>query len=131
MRYKLPYFPRISHLNLQLEFCIQIRISSYNLLKCDNIHFLDASSHLYNRVCPSVRPSVGPSVGWSVRRSVRPRVTLSSKTRKLIADNVISSSYDHFIIMRTHCWTYGPCSTQIMNLDICSRAQTIRLFKLN
>ena len=23
--------------------------------------FLDASSHLYNRVCPSVRPSVGPS----------------------------------------------------------------------
>ena len=32
---------------------------------------LDASSHLYKRVCPSVRPSVGPSV------------TLSSKTRKI------------------------------------------------
>jgi len=28
--------------------------------------FLDASSHLYNRVCPSV----GRSVGWSVGRSV-------------------------------------------------------------
>ena len=28
--------------------------------------FLDASSHLYNRVCPSVRPSVGRSVGPSV-----------------------------------------------------------------
>ena len=26
---------------------------------------LDASSHLYKRVCPSVRPSVGPSVGPS------------------------------------------------------------------
>ena len=25
--------------------------------------FLDASSHLYKRVCPSVRPSVGWSVG--------------------------------------------------------------------
>ena len=25
--------------------------------------FLDASSHLYMRSCPSVRPSVGPSVG--------------------------------------------------------------------
>ena len=24
--------------------------------------FLDASSHLYNRVCPSIGPSVGPSV---------------------------------------------------------------------
>ena len=27
--------------------------------------FLDASTHLYMRVCPSVRPSVGP---WSVPR---------------------------------------------------------------
>ena len=30
--------------------------------------FLDATSHLYKRVCPSVRPSVR----WSVRRSVTP-----------------------------------------------------------
>ena len=35
--------------------------------------FIDASSHLYNRVCPSVGLSFGRSVG----RSVRPRVTLS------------------------------------------------------
>ena len=28
--------------------------------------FLDASSHLYKRLCPSVRPSVGRLVGWSV-----------------------------------------------------------------
>ena len=38
----------------------------------NNTPFLDASSHLYKRVCPSVRPSVGPSVRRSVRRSVTP-----------------------------------------------------------
>ena len=26
--------------------------------------FLDASTHLYMRVCPSVRPSIRPSVRW-------------------------------------------------------------------
>ena len=31
--------------------------------------FLDASSHLYIRVCPSVGPSVGPSVRRSVRHA--------------------------------------------------------------
>ena len=30
---------------------------------------LDASSHLYNRVCPSVRPSVRPSVFFKSRKS--------------------------------------------------------------
>ena len=30
---------------------------------------LDAFSHLYERVCPSVGPSVGLSIGLSVRRS--------------------------------------------------------------
>ena len=35
------------------------------------LRFLDAPSHLYNRVFPSVRPSV------------RPSVTLSSKTREI------------------------------------------------
>ena len=33
--------------------------------------FLDASTHLYMRVCPSVRRSVGRSVRRSVRPSVR------------------------------------------------------------
>ena len=33
--------------------------------------FLDAFTHLYKRVCPSIRPSVR----WSVRRSVGPSVT--------------------------------------------------------
>ena len=34
--------------------------------------FLDAPSHLYMRLCPSVRRSVRPSVRPSVRRSVGP-----------------------------------------------------------
>ena len=38
--------------------------------------FLDASSHLYKRVCPSVCPSVRPHVRPSVRPSVRLSVTL-------------------------------------------------------
>ena len=33
--------------------------------------FLDASTHLYQRLCPSIRPSVRPSVRRSVRPSVR------------------------------------------------------------
>ena len=40
--------------------------------------FLDASSHLYKRVCPSVRPSVCHSVHLSVGWSVRPCVRYAS-----------------------------------------------------
>ena len=45
--------------------------------------FLDAPSHLYKRLCPSVRPSVGPSV----RRSVCPVLFLKVKrthTRRIL-----------------------------------------------
>ena len=34
-----------------------------NAARADFYDFLDASLHLYNRVCPSVGPSVHPSVG--------------------------------------------------------------------
>ena len=34
--------------------------------------FCQGPTHLYKRVCPSVRPSVGPSVRRSVRRSGTP-----------------------------------------------------------
>ena len=43
------------------EFFSQISFVSISYL------FLDASSHLYKRVCLSVRPSVGPSVRLSIR----------------------------------------------------------------
>ena len=35
-----------------------------------NSSFLDASTHLYERLCPLVRRSVGPSVGPSVSLSI-------------------------------------------------------------
>ena len=41
--------------------------------------FLDASSHLYKRACPSIGPSVGPSV----RRSVGPSVGMSRFCKKM------------------------------------------------
>ena len=81
------------------------------LIQILSLLFLDASSHLYNRGCPSVGPSVGPSV----RPSVGGLVTLLSKTGKsmiLIANNdasCITSSYNHFIVMRMHRWPYGAC----------------------
>ena len=43
------------------------------LKNVQNLLFLDAPSHLYKRVCPSVRPSVGPSVGPSVPRYFQTR----------------------------------------------------------
>ena len=74
------------------------------------ITFLDASSHLYMRVCPSVRRSVGRSVGRSVRGS---RFRQKRENRRfclqIMMSHVISSSYNHFIITRTHRWPYGPC----------------------
>ena len=39
--------------------------------------FLDASMHLYKRLCPSFRRSVGPSIGPSIGPSVRPSVRRS------------------------------------------------------
>ena len=45
-----------------------------------NLGFLDATTHLYKRSCPSVRRSVRPSVRRSVRRSVCP--VLFSKIEK-------------------------------------------------
>ena len=56
---------------------------TWNVLQHPNLYFsaiqrmmwfLDASSHLYKRVCPSVCPSVRPSHLPSVRLSVRPSV---------------------------------------------------------
>ena len=60
----------------------------YGVFFCEKIDsksgFLDASSHLYKRVCPSVRPSVRPSIGLSVRPSVRRSVTPSLSRRKKV-----------------------------------------------
>ena len=67
--------------------------------------FLDASSHFYKRVCLSV--------GWSVRWSrFCKKINIFEQVRggKLEESNVITSSYNHFIIVMTYRWPYGPCS---------------------
>ena len=48
------------------NFCALIRSETKDVLNLAVI-FLDASSHLYKRVCPSVRPSVCLSVRLYVR----------------------------------------------------------------
>ena len=57
------------------------------------IHFLDAPSHFYKRVCPSVRPSIRPSVGPSLSikahlmSGIRPCLRITRKCTKQINDN--------------------------------------------
>ena len=60
------------------------------LANCSNAHkesekypFLDASSHLYKRVCPSVGRSVGPSVGRSVSSNFWSRISLFRGLQRL------------------------------------------------
>ena len=53
-------------------------------------NFLDASSHLYKRVCPSVGPSVHRSVGLSVRNAFY-QVLLMASIRPCLFKHVSSS----------------------------------------
>ncbi len=55
------------------------------------VSFLDASSHLYNRGCPSVGRSARRSVGWLVTLS-----SITGKSMILIANNDVSCN--HIII---------------------------------
>ena len=59
--------------------------------------FLDASSHLYKRVCPSVRPSVRPYVHMSVRMSItiKEKTPKSPEIIKLYIDTVKYGSNEH------------------------------------
>ena len=52
--------------------------------------FLDASSHLYKRVCPSVGPSVGRSVGPSVGMS---RVCKKCMKLRVLCTEMILRAY--------------------------------------
>ena len=58
----------------QSSFLFELSICHPPMLKMKQGPFLDASWHLYNRVCPSVIPSVRPSFRPSVRPSIRPSV---------------------------------------------------------
>ena len=53
--------------NLETMLCAVMEKMETILAPRVSLAFLDASSHLYKKVCPSVDPlSVGWSVGWSV-----------------------------------------------------------------
>ena len=66
------YRDAMAHLkNVNLRFFLFFRLFCVRAVSCNRrVQFLDASSHLYKRVCPSVHRSVRPSVGPSVGRSV-------------------------------------------------------------
>ena len=61
----LDFFSLLVHRPVGQSICLLVR---------NHYLFLDASTHLYKRLCPSVRRSVGPSVRRSVRPSVDPSV---------------------------------------------------------
>ena len=72
---KLLFFPKISEKNAIFSKISEQYPKHFNFFSFSYIHsliFLDASSHLYMRVCPSVR--------WSVRGSVCP-LALRKKRR--------------------------------------------------
>ncbi len=66
----------------------------------------------------SVGPSVSPSVGrWRFRKKKR-KIIIFAQIIVVggIQDesHAITSSYNHFIIMRTYRWPYGPCFTLLV-----------------
>ena len=66
---------------------------------------LDASLHLYK----TVYPSIGLSVHWSVCHASVNVFQQVKERESQEESHVVTSSHNHFIIMRTHRWPYGPC----------------------
>ena len=60
-------------------------------------------------VCQFISLSVHQSVSLSVHQSVCHTVNINMEVEKNLNSQVISSSFNHSIIMRTHRWPYGPC----------------------
>ena len=67
--WQLVRFYRLSSMPKRESLLPQSKGNSAPAITTPCAHFLDASLHLYMRVCPSVRRSVGPSVRPSVGRS--------------------------------------------------------------
>ena len=97
----------IIHISIITTFSDFNAFSIFNsYLKIGACCFLDASSHLYTRVCPSVGRSVGRSVGLSVcrsvGRSVRPSVgplCVFSKLKKW-------RCFFHCFVISCHIWNH-------------------------
>ena len=67
--------------------------------------FLDASTHLYKRLCPSVRPLVGWLVGWSVVIELKSRKTrISAPAHPSTTDRRVSGLVGHiFALIHSEC----------------------------
>ena len=66
---------------------------------------LDASLHLYETVYPSIGLSVHRYVCHGSVNVFQPVKERESRDES----HVITSTHNHFIIIRTHRWPYGPC----------------------
>ena len=105
--------------------------------------FLDVSSHLYERVCPSVCPSVCWSVRWSVCPSVHPSICLSvgpsigpsfgpSVTRLFFefGKSLITDLYDGYKVERRHMHAHMHTDTHTQTYTLSmlnARFPTFRL----
>ena len=90
------YFPHVrtyAHMDIRFSKSLAARHKIF-------LFFLDASSHLYKRVCPSVRRSVGPSVRWSVGHAF-----------SINEENTSHTAYR--TPLRTHRWPDWPCFNKI------------------
>ena len=75
---------------------------------------LDASLHLYK----TVYPSIGLSVHWSVCHASVNVFQQVKERESQEESHVVTSSHNHFIIMRTHRWPYGPCSAAPVHITM-------------
>ena len=78
--------------------------------------FLDASSHLYMRVCPSVRVSVRPSVYPSVNiKEKPPKKTISAcETHRITRPGLLASSFTNIFIVRINLFPLELLSLNVL-----------------
>ena len=109
--------PRISEIGYK-RVCPSVRRSV-----CHAFIKNEVNEHFWANKCPRrfTRLTRCIIVSVSVHQSVSPSVRLSHReyqheyqlmeVEKNLNSQVISSLFDHSIIMRTHRWLYGPCFT--------------------
>ena len=91
---------------------------------------LDASLHLYK----TVYPSIGLLVHWSVCHASVNVFQQVKERESQEESHVVTSSHNHFIIMRTHRWPYGPCfcnDDSMKDILLPKATRTINLVKKN
>jgi hypothetical protein len=104
----LRFFLNLS-LNVLINMVLTKKISVFNQMSVTGVLLsqLDASSHFYERVCPSIGQSVRRSAGHAFAK-INENRSFSTNQSKLEETMPFMSSCNHSI-MRTHRWPYGPC----------------------